>query len=103
MKVEFLIPARTELYEAVVFYNIQKQGLGEEFAEEAEDTITRIKENPEAWPRLASSTRTRRCLTNRFPYGIIYQIRKNSILVVAVMHQRRHPRSWRSRLPKSEH
>ncbi len=103
MKVDFLIPARMEFYEAVVFYNIQKHGLGEDFTEEVEDTIERIKENPEAWSRLPSSNRTRRCLTNRFPYGIIYQIRENTILIVAVMHQRRHPRSWQSRLPKNEH
>jgi hypothetical protein len=103
MTVDFLIPARTELYEAVAFYNIQKQGLGKEFAEEVEKTIGRIRKNPEAWPRLVSSMRTRRCLTNRFPYGVIYQIRENVILVVAVMHQHQHPKSWRSRLPKNEH
>lgn len=42
MNIEFLQPAAAELYEAIVFYNIQRQGLGLEFAKEVEDTIERI-------------------------------------------------------------
>ncbi len=98
MNIEFLEPATTELYEAIVFYNIQKQGLGLEFAKEVRDTIERIKLNPEAWSTISKSKQARRCLTNRFPYGIIYQIRKNTILIVAVMHLKRRPQTWQSRL-----
>ena len=66
MNIEFLEPATTELYEAIVFYNIQKQGLGIEFAKEVQDTIERIKLNPEAWSTISKSKQARRCLTNRF-------------------------------------
>ena len=98
MNIEFLEPATTELYEAIVFYNIQRQGLGLEFAKEVQDTIERIKLNPEAWSTISKSKQARRCLTNRFPFGIIYQIRKNTILIVAVMHLKRRPQTWQSRL-----
>jgi plasmid stabilization system protein ParE len=101
MNIEFLQPAAAELYEAIVFYNIQRQGLGLEFAKEVEDTIERIKQNPEAWTTISTSKQARRCLTNRFPYGIIYQIRKNTILIVAVMHLKRRPQTWQSRLSKN--
>ena len=101
MNIEFLQPAAAELYEAIVFYNIQRQGLGLEFAKEVEDTIERIKQNPEAWTTISMSKQARRCLTNRFPYGIIYQIRKNTILIVAVMHLKRRPQTWQSRLSKN--
>jgi hypothetical protein len=73
MNIEFLEPATAELYEAIVFYNIQRQGLGLEFAKEVQDTIERIKQNPEAWATISTSKQARRCLTNRIPYGIIYQ------------------------------
>jgi len=98
MNIKFLQPAAAELYDAIGFYNIQRQGLGLEFAKEVEDTIERIKQNPEAWTTISMSKQARRCLTNRFPYGIIYQIRENTILIVAVMHQRRRPQTWQSRL-----
>lgn len=102
MNVDFLEPAARELYEAIVFYDIQKQGLGRKFAKEVEDTIERIKENPEAWTTISSPKRTRRCLTNRFPYGIIYQIRQDTILIVAVWHLSRRPQSWKNRPSKNQ-
>ncbi len=101
MNIEFLEPATAELYEAIVYYNIQRQGLGLEFAKEVQDTIERIKQNPEAWTTISTSKQARRCLTNRFPYGIIYQIRDNTILIVAVMHLKRRPQTWQSRLKKN--
>jgi len=103
MNIEFLEPATAELYEAIVYYNIQRQGLGLEFAKEVQDTMERIKQNPESWTTISPSRQARRCLTNRFPYGIIYQIRKNTILIIAVMHLRRRPQTWQSRLSKNRH
>jgi plasmid stabilization system protein ParE len=98
MKVEFLEPARAEFLEAVEYYNQQREGLGLEFAEEVRATIERIIQFPEAW--LPISKRTRRCRTNRFPFGIIYQMRDEILLIIAVMHLHREPRSWRTRIPK---
>ena len=96
MTLAFLAPARAELEQAVDYYNSESEGLGFEFAAEVKRTLERISRYPEAWQPL--SKRTRRCRTNRFPYGIIYQIREADILVVAVMHLHRNPRSWRSRV-----
>ena len=70
--------------------------MGDEFTAEVLNTINRILNHPEAWTKL--SKRTRRCLTNRFPYGVIYQIRGNRILIVAVAHLRKKPVYWRDRL-----
>ncbi|OGQ95143.1 MAG: plasmid stabilization protein [Deltaproteobacteria bacterium RIFOXYD12_FULL_57_12] len=100
MRVEFLESAEAELVDAVAFYNNESEGLGFEFAAEVNRTITRILEYPTAWTAL--SKRTRRSRTNRFPYGILYQIRGDMILIVAVMHLRRNPSSWRRRLPPGE-
>jgi plasmid stabilization system protein ParE len=96
MRVEVLEPAEAEFREAVRYYNLQGEGLGYEFAAEVRRALSRIARFPEAWPAL--SPRTRRCRTNRFPYGIVYQSRGDTILVVAVMHMKRHPDSWRKRL-----
>jgi plasmid stabilization system protein ParE len=96
MDVEFLLSAEKEFEEAVYYYNSQSEGLGFEFAVEVRRTIQRIMDYPKAWPKI--SKRTRRCRTNRFPYGLIYQIRRDCILVVAIMHMHRKPESWQSRI-----
>ena len=93
---EFLESAQIELEEDVQYFNEQRAGLGFEFAKEVADTITRILRYPEAWAKL--SRRTRRCRTKRFPYGVIYQIRGDKILIVAIMHLRRKPLYWRDRV-----
>jgi plasmid stabilization system protein ParE len=96
MKIEILAATETELTDAVSYYNEQSEGLGYEFAAEIKQTITRIIQYPDAWTQL--SARTRRCRTKRFPYAVIYQIRGDVILIVAIMHLRRHPDTWKSRL-----
>ena len=97
MKIAFLSVAAAELTDAVAFYNQQSEGLGFQFAVEVQRTIERIAEFPEAWPVL--SKRTRRCRMRRFPYGLIYHVRDETLLIVAVMHLHRHPDAWRDRLP----
>ena len=77
MRIEFLDPADTEFVEAITYYNLQSEGLGYEFAAEIKRAMERIMQFPNAWAPL--SKRTRRCRTNRFPYGLIYQIRSKTI------------------------
>lgn len=91
----FLAPARAELEEAVDRYEARRPGLGAEFATEVQTAIDRILQLPLACPRI--SPRCRRCRVARFPYGVIYQIRPNQIVIVAVMHLRRDPSYWRER------
>ena len=92
----FLSPALRELTKAAEYYEAEQRGLGADFLREVETAIARILRNPEAWMRL--SPNTCRCRTHRFPFGIIYQIRGDMILVVSVMDLRRHPDSWRGNL-----
>jgi hypothetical protein len=100
MKIEFLPPARAELTDTISYYNLQSEGLGYEFAAEVKRTLERIVQYPDAWFKL--SKRTRRCRTNRFPYGVISQIRKETLLIVAVMHLSREPETWKTRLRTKE-
>jgi hypothetical protein len=65
MRVRFLAAARREFEDAVAYYDSKEPGLGDEFADEVWNTISRIASHPNAWQQLSS--RTRRCLTNRFP------------------------------------
>jgi len=100
MNIQFLEPAQAELTEAVNHYNAQAEGLGFEFSDEVQATIDRIIEYPEAWTLV--SKRTRRCRTRCFPHGIIYQVKGNTLLIIAVMHLHREPESWKTRIPKRQ-
>ena len=94
-----LAAAERELLEAVAYYNEQSEGLGFDLAAEVQRTVERIIRHPLAWAAL--SKRTRRCRTNRFPFAVLYQIRKDHILIVSIMHMKRQPDSWRKFLPSS--
>ncbi len=97
-EIHFLIAAEQELIETVRYYNSQCPGLGFEFAAEVIHTLARIAKYPLAWYQL--SARTHRCRTNRFPYGIIYQMRKDCIMIIAVMHLHRKSETWQKRIKK---
>ncbi len=96
MIVRFLSCAEQELAEAVAWYNEQSPGLGFDFAAEVKRTISRMERHPKAWTLISS--RTRRIRVSRFPYSIIYQLRADCLLVVAVMHMSRHPKRWEERV-----
>ena len=95
MRILFLEPAGAELKEAVEYYEHEQPGLGEAFLTEILGALERIGRFPDAWQSL--STRTRRCRTRRFPFGVIYQKREKDILVVAVAHLHRKPQHWEDR------
>lgn len=96
MKYSFLPPAVSELQEAIDYYNHQQEGLGTEFRDEVYRTVGRILEYPNAWARL--SRRTRRCRTHCFPYGLVYGMVGDMVLILAVAHLSREPMYWKNRL-----
>lgn len=100
MKVRFLRPARSELREAVRWYDGKRAGLGREFADEVKRATEKIAQLPDAWPHISQNAR--RFLLTRFPYGLIYRVEGKVIRIVAVMHLHRDPIVWQKRLQEIE-
>lgn len=96
MKINFLEIAQIELDEAIEYYNYEVTELGDAFLTEVLNALDRIGKFPDSWT--PCSNRTRRCQTRRFPYGIIYQIRNQEILVVAIANLHRKPDYWKDRI-----
>jgi plasmid stabilization system protein ParE len=96
VRIRFLVLARTELSEAIAYYNEQRSGLGFRFSDEVKRTIKRIVQYPRAWPRLSKSTRHSQ--VNGFPYSVIYYPRNDELVIVGVMHSSREPGNWEERL-----
>jgi plasmid stabilization system protein ParE len=96
VRVVFLKLARQELREAMDYYDGERAGLGRELLAEVRAAIDRIKSFPTAWQPISANTR--RCITRRFPYGVIYRLRDGDILILAVAHLHRNPEHWQDRL-----
>ena len=96
MKVTFLSIAQREYADTVNYYNQENPGLGYEFAAAVDEAIQLITEYPEAWALI--SDRVRRCRVLRFPYGILYQITTDEIIIVGILHLHRNPESWKNRI-----
>lgn len=96
MNVKFLSPARREPREAVKYYEKQRTGLGKDFRDEVQSTIERIIAFPLGWSLLNSEVR--RCQTKQFPYGIIYAIENDAIIIIAVAHLHRESEYWKDRI-----
>ena len=91
MRVEFLASASSEWTETIAYYNELRAGLGYEFADEVERALTRVLQYPDAWTQVGP--RTRRILVDRFPYGLLYFVEEERVIVTAVMNLRRKPTS----------
>jgi hypothetical protein len=95
MKFIFHPEAEDEFNETVGYYEQCATGLGGDFGIEVFASIQNILSYPKSWPILDGDVR--RCLTNRFPYGIVYSIELEFIYILAVMHLHRWPDYWKSR------
>lgn len=99
MKYSFHPAAETELNEAIDYYNECQDGLGLEFAKEVYSSIQNILSFPQAWTPLSENTR--RCLINRFPYGILYHVTDDEIFIIAVMQLNKRPEYWKERVERA--
>ncbi len=96
MNYSFLDEAEREMYEVVAFYEDCSEGLGLEFSLEVFATVSRILKFPNAWSPY--SNRSRRCLLKRFPYGIVYRVVGDEVVIFAVMQLNRKPGYWEGRI-----
>ena len=95
-RVRFHPDAEAELIAAGQFYEAQTPGLGLELIAEVRRVARAVAAHPEIGHRFAK--RLRRVLVRRFPYGLLYRAEPRAILIVAVMHLRRRPGYWKSRV-----
>jgi plasmid stabilization system protein ParE len=94
VRVDLSPRARVEVMEATAWY-LEEGGIevGLRFALEVDKTVDRIAAAPHAWTE--HSPGMRRALVRGFPYSILFVIEGERVEILAVMHQRRHPDSWK--------
>lgn len=90
-------PASEELRAAVRWYEARRAGLGAELFDAVAETIDLIHDHQEIGESTSADGKTRRVLVSRFPYQVVYRLRPDEIVIVAVAHLKRRPGYWKSR------
>ncbi len=100
MKPQVLPVAEAELLQAVLWYENQREGLGEEFYDQVLHAMEEIGKNPQRfsiYEGSLNSRQLRRAIVDRFPYVVIYDLRADYVLIVAIAHTSRQPDYWLQR------
>jgi toxin ParE1/3/4 len=95
-KLVLLSRAKADLTAITRYYEGKRKGLGGEFLADYWQTIVRILEYPLAAPAIYKEAR--KVSLDIFQFNIYYIPKIEEVLVFAVMHKRRHPNSWKTRL-----
>ena len=88
--------AEVDIRNAVAYYDQQSSALGDEFLDRVRDALHALKGNP--FLAAKSYQEIRQTMIRQFPYVISYLVEDDRIVVIAVVHGRRNPSSWQSRL-----
>ena len=95
MNFRFRKEAERELSESASWYESQNPGLGQRFLDQIQIALAGIAERPLLYSQLRPNIR--RCSLRRFPFGILYKIEGEMVVVVAVIHGKRNPGRWKNR------
>jgi plasmid stabilization system protein ParE len=87
--------AEADVREAFLWYEKQREGLGEVFRLHFTEAVVRIGAAPlEIQVRYAN---TRVLFLHKFPYGIHFVLRNDSVVIVAVFHTSMSTERWKGR------
>jgi len=89
--------AEEDMYEAYIWYERQKAGLGEEFLESLDRAQQSILQNPVTY-RTRYKKKVRAFLVGRFPYLILYVLENKNVNVISVFNTGRNPKVWKTRI-----
>jgi plasmid stabilization system protein ParE len=90
--------AENELAEAVDWYEGQSGGLGGDFLAEFDAALARLIESPFQYQIIEDDIR--RAPLRRFPYGILYVVTDDELLILNCFHGHRDPRDWQEQRPE---
>lgn len=91
--------ARAELRAGAEWY--EDSATGQELLDATREARQSIANMPDAWPPVRAWERqpvVRRKGVTGFPYGVIYYVTDNEIVIVAYAHEKRLPGYWKHRI-----
>ncbi|MFI5164730.1 MAG: type II toxin-antitoxin system RelE/ParE family toxin [Bacteroidia bacterium] len=87
--------AELDLQEAVNWYFLENEELAETFLFEFRDAVRAVSRSPLGFQKRFKSVRA--FAMKRFPYHVYYLLDKDTLYIIAVIHQKRNPKLWKRR------
>jgi len=92
--------ARLDILDAFKWYQARNIELGHDFKSCVDEVMSILQQNPNIYPKVYENIR--RGFMKRFPFGIFYVVDNTTVIVLAVIHARRNPDTWKLRAPKHQ-
>jgi plasmid stabilization system protein ParE len=99
LPIDFSPEARAEFDDAHDWYEEQRAGLGDTFADRVHDALELIAEFPRMHAVVLGDIR--KAVVHRFPYCVFYREEATRVRVLAVFHSSRDPALWQQRIDKA--
>ena len=97
MRVSFHPEAAAEVERAQAWYEERSALAAAGFLQELTRALQRLRSHPARYQVAAHGTR--RVLLEQYPFSLVYLIRHDEVVVVAVAHHKRRPGYWGRRVP----
>ena len=94
MKVRIHRLAVAEIDHEVDYYESCCVGLGAELEDEVDAVLETILQFPRAAPQWRDRPDRRVAMLDRFPFTVVYQIKADEIVILALAHTSRRPGYW---------
>jgi toxin ParE1/3/4 len=96
MKSHFLADAEEEFLEAARYYETEAAGVGIAFIVEVHKAVAFIATQPFAAKVVRNGIR--KMVLRRYPYSLYYSVESDTIIIIAVGHDKRRPLYWQKRM-----
>lgn len=94
-RIELHPMAEVELWEAIDWYDAQKENLGKSFARAIQNAVVTIQDNPKRFP--FAHANKRKVVISGFPYIVVFEVREEFVLILTIFHTSRDPENWELR------
>ncbi|HAM98432.1 MAG TPA: hypothetical protein DCQ26_07450 [Marinilabiliales bacterium] len=96
-EVHLKLEAHQDIFEAILWYESKRDGLGGEFYLEIEKVKNLLRKNPDLF-EIKYKNIVRWVQTERFPYIVVFVIDVSKVVILAVVSTHRNPKIWKERI-----
>ena len=96
LPVVFRAAAKTEYDAAVDWYEDKQSGQGSAFVAAVRRVLVEIADRPMRF--MIAPGDVRQVLVSDFPFSILYRIKRDRVVIIAVFHTSRNPSIWQKRI-----